>query len=164
MLTPTLMASCVVWLIHMGCSSARMAVICSWLTRARLTCTSTHLTPATGTESENPWLRFGSWINPASHKGGTTLGKAAQRGWTLTSVRGFAVTCEFLPLAFFDTRAMLEGYPLDAHDHTLDLQHELMLMQEKDALLNEMLRSKSWRLTAPLRSLNSLCRRLFVAS
>src|SRR4051794_22823616 len=77
------------------------------------------------------------------------------------------VTCESLPLAFFDARAMVEGYAPEVHDQTLDVQHELMLMElveEQGALLNDTLRSKSWRLTAPLRRLNTLWRRFSAAS
>jgi hypothetical protein len=81
------------------------------------------------------------------------------------SSRILAVTCESLPLAFFNARAMLEGYAPDAHDQKLDLQHELMLMEQKGALINnDVLRSKSWRLTAPLRRLNSLWRQFSAAS
>src|SRR4051795_694154 len=83
------------------------------------------------------------------------------------SSRILVVSCESLPLAFFNARAMLEGYAPEAHDQTLDLQHELMLMRQKGALLNELddiTRSKAWRLTAPLRRLNSLWRRFSAAS
>ena len=81
------------------------------------------------------------------------------------SSRILVVTCESLPLAFFNARVMLEGYAPEPQDQTLDLQHELMLMEQKGALINaDLLRSKSWRLTAPLRRLGSLWRRFSAAS
>jgi hypothetical protein len=72
-----------------------------------------------------------------------------------------AVTCKSLPLAFFDTRAMLDVGGLDADERALELEHELMLMERIEcdkAVLDGWLQSKSWRVTAPLRSLGSLWR------
>jgi DNA-binding beta-propeller fold protein YncE len=78
------------------------------------------------------------------------------------------VTSECQPLAFFDVPALLQhasaGGPV-REQRLLGISHELSLMQEsrklagKAAEANALRNSISWRITAPLRRLNSILRR-----
>jgi hypothetical protein len=79
-----------------------------------------------------------------------------------------AVTSECQPLAFFDVSTLLRHALVGGsvcEQRTLGLSHELSLMQESRTMAekateaNDMRNSLSWRITAPLRRLNSIFRR-----
>jgi hypothetical protein len=75
------------------------------------------------------------------------------------------VTSECQPLAFFDLPALLQhafaGGSMQ-EQRILDIRYELSLMQERARQATEanaLRASRSWRITAPLRRLNSILRR-----
>jgi hypothetical protein len=79
-----------------------------------------------------------------------------------------AVTSECQPLAFFDVptllrRALVGGSVCEQRilglSHELSLMHESRTMAEKATEANDLRNSLSWRITAPLRRLNSIFRR-----
>jgi len=82
--------------------------------------------------------------------------------------RVLVVTSECQPLAFFDVPALLqlaltggsacEERALDI-GHELRLMHEIRRMAEKATEAHAMRNSLSWRITGPLRRLNSYFRR-----
>ena len=78
------------------------------------------------------------------------------------------VTSEFQPLAFFDVPALLQLALAGSsvrEQRILSISHELSLMQERRKMAakateaNVLRNSLSWRITAPLRRLNSIVRR-----
>lgn len=78
------------------------------------------------------------------------------------------VTSEYQPLAFFDVPALLQlarAGPSARDQRALDISHELGLMREGRRMAETAMEasalqnSLSWRITAPLRRLNSILRR-----